>query len=650
MASSSLALAAVWCPEYSDSYCPDSSLDSDSDSSSSQDPPSSSSDDDDDAMDWTTTTTTTTTDSPSSSLSSSSSSSSSSSPPSSAITLRPPPPPLVSLSPAAIQYALRELFVVASFGSYQVTTLVSGLASLLAPSSSSSPSSSSPPSGSGWQNALMHLALHMLRQNIAFQGVTVPRLRFWSNAAGASSLPHGVTLESRVRFTVHRDHLLAFERVGTSSSTSEYPTVPKETFAEWSLPANATYELHAEWLLPDNPPSAAGGGASCAAGASAPAGGNAAAAGAPSTCAAGTFSSSSSSSSSWFGALWGQKTAPPTLPPLPLRTKVIYYLHGGAYIAGSPQIYRNLTGRISKHTRTRLFALRYRLAPESPFPAALHDAFAGYLYLTNPYHPAFSHLGDPPPAHHEPISPSDIVIMGDSAGGGLALALLNYLNLYLRDAVSGELLVPMPAAAVLLSPWADLTFTSHSWQTNDRLDWLPAIARNIHHEVAPGVPHPVYMYLYGENASKPKSHLAALTRGGGGGCGDNTTTADDATVQDRVEQFVRHPLVSPIFAPTLQGLPPLLIQAGDAEVLRDDSLALAYKYDADNVGRHGSKSWVRHEMYPEMVHVFVAAPWLKATAAALKRIDRFLDEVELGEPMPPLDIADGVLVDSHVGV
>ncbi|KAJ3135114.1 hypothetical protein HDU90_004146 [Geranomyces variabilis] len=640
--SSSLALAAVWCPEY---YYSHSEANGDDcintttiTSERTATPPPAYSD-----------IVTTTTGSPTTTLNakasltpaspSSPSSPSTSSTALSTITL----PPL--LSPAAIQHALRELFIVASFGSYQVTTLVSGITSLLTnshyPSSASAQRGGSP----GWQNALMHLALHILRQNIAFQGVTIPRLRFWSNAAGASYLPRGVNLHSRVRFTVNRDELLTFERVGSEyAKHGGYPTVPKETEKDWSLPSNGTYELHAEWLMPDN----------CS----------------PDEQLSRDFMSTKkpspsppsppppppaapSSLSSWFGLTTTTATPSPP-PPAPLRRKVIYYLHGGAYIAGSPQIYRNLTGRISKHTRTRLFALRYRLAPESPFPAALHDAFAGYLYLTNPYHPAFSHL-DPPA--HEPISPQDIVLMGDSAGGGLALCLLNYLNLYLRDAATGELLVPFPAGAVLLSPWADLTFTSHSWHSNDRFDWLPAIARDIHHEVAPGVPHPVYMYLYGESASKSKAHLAALTRGSAAAPlpNDANTTDNDhhtATVHDRVEQFVRHPLVSPIFASSLAGLPPLLIQAGDAEVLRDDSLALAYKYDADNVGRDGSTSWVRHEMFPDMVHVFVAAPWLKASGAALNRIERFLDEIELGEPMPPAENAkeDGVLVDSHVGV
>ncbi|KAJ3175313.1 hypothetical protein HDU87_006263 [Geranomyces variabilis] len=657
--SSSLALAAVWCPEYS--LSPSHSL-----------APSASEQEEDNSivvMERTPTPPPAYSDIVSTQTTSPSSPTSSS--PSLALSLPLP------LSPAAIQHALRELFVVASFGSYQVTTLVSGIAALLR-LTNSHPSSASPTTTTtttttsrGWQNALMHLALHILRQNIAFQGVTIPRLRFWSNAAGASSLPRGVSLHSTVRFTVNRHELLTFERLGCCSEYHDakhrrYPTVPAETQKDWSLPSNATYELHAEWLIPDTPPAAAGHqqprdlksvakkgpSPSAAAGQQPPAAAPAAAE--PSPPAAGESSPRPPTPTpptptphaptptfwSWFG---GSTTTPPPT----LRRKVIYYLHGGAYIAGSPQIYRNLTGRISKHTRTRLFALRYRLAPESPFPAALHDAFAGYLYLTNPYHPAFSHL-DPPA--HEPISPQDIVLMGDSAGGGLALCLLNYLNLYLRDAATGKLLVPFPAAAVLLSPWADLTFTSHSWHSNDRLDWLPAIARDIHHEVAPGVPHPVYMYLYGEKASRPKAHLAALTRASDGT--DEEEEDNTAIVHDRVEQFVRHPLVSPIFASSLAGLPPLLIQAGDAEVLRDDSLALAYKYDADNVGRDGSTSWVRHEMFPDMVHVFVAAPWLKASAAALNRIDRFLDEVELGEPMPPADNAqhDGVLVDSHVGL
>ncbi|HEY1656661.1 MAG TPA: alpha/beta hydrolase [Candidatus Tumulicola sp.] len=109
---------------------------------------------------------------------------------------------------------------------------------------------------------------------------------------------------------------------------------------------------------------------------------------------------------------------------------VVYYLHGGGYVAGSPAMYRTLTGAFCRRCRARVFALDYRLAPEHQFPAALHDAIAGYRWLLA-----------------AGTAPREIVIAGDSAGGGLALSTL----LALRD--RGE---PLPAGAVLIAPWVDL--------------------------------------------------------------------------------------------------------------------------------------------------------------------------------------------------
>jgi monoterpene epsilon-lactone hydrolase len=109
---------------------------------------------------------------------------------------------------------------------------------------------------------------------------------------------------------------------------------------------------------------------------------------------------------------------------------VIFYLHGGGYVAGSPATYRSLTGAFCRRCHAGVFALDYRLAPEHRFPAALHDAIAAYRWLLA-----------------TGIEPSDIVFAGDSAGGGLALSAL----LALRDAG-----MPLPAGAVLIAPWVDL--------------------------------------------------------------------------------------------------------------------------------------------------------------------------------------------------
>jgi epsilon-lactone hydrolase len=109
---------------------------------------------------------------------------------------------------------------------------------------------------------------------------------------------------------------------------------------------------------------------------------------------------------------------------------VTYYLHGGGYVAGSPATYRTLTGAFARRCATRVFALDYRLAPEHRFPAAVHDAVAGYRWLLA-----------------TGVAPHHIVVAGDSAGGGLAVSML----LTLRDEGT-----PLPAGAVLIAPWVDL--------------------------------------------------------------------------------------------------------------------------------------------------------------------------------------------------
>ena len=125
--------------------------------------------------------------------------------------------------------------------------------------------------------------------------------------------------------------------------------------------------------------------------------------------------------------------------------EVIFYLHGGGYIFGSPATHRNLTMQLARTARRRVLALDYRLAPENPYPAALEDALAGYRSL----------LED------EGIAPQRIAIGGDSAGGGLALATM------LAARAAG---LPLPGAAFLYSPWTDLAGTGDSLVRNEATD------------------------------------------------------------------------------------------------------------------------------------------------------------------------------------
>jgi len=122
----------------------------------------------------------------------------------------------------------------------------------------------------------------------------------------------------------------------------------------------------------------------------------------------------------------------------------LYYLHGGGYVALSPEVYRVFLLELAEASTIRTFAVDYRLAPEHRFPAAVEDALAGYRWLLD-----------------QKIDPRKLIIGGDSAGGGLTMATL----ISIRD--SG---LPLPAGAFCLSPWTDLAVTGNSIVENDRRD------------------------------------------------------------------------------------------------------------------------------------------------------------------------------------
>jgi len=184
--------------------------------------------------------------------------------------------------------------------------------------------------------------------------------------------------------------------------------------------------------------------------------------------------------------------------------RVLLYLHGGGYVLGSLNTHRALVGTLAQRCRLTALAINYRKAPEYPFPAALDDALLAYRWLLLQGYEA-----------------ANIMVAGDSAGGGLALALL----VALRDA--GD---KLPAAAIGLSPWTDLL--------------LPAgTLRRV--------------------CQEESQVLEALEIRGWGPL-------------YAAETSLTHPLVSPVQA-NLRGLPPLLIQISDAEVLGDDVQHFAAK-------------------------------------------------------------------------
>lgn len=225
---------------------------------------------------------------------------------------------------------------------------------------------------------------------------------------------------------------------------------------------------------------------------------------------------------------------------------VLLFLHGGGYNAGSCITHRELAARLSLAANIRVLLLDYSLAPENPFPAAIEDVAAGYRWLLE-----------------GGIVPEQVVIGGDSAGGGLALATL----VWLRD--HG---VPLPAAGVLLSPWLDLTLTGPSFQTRAAVDPLGSYK---------GFQRAVGYYL---------------------GTSDPT-----------------HPLASPLFA-DLRDLPPLLVQVGEHELLLSDSTRLAERAREAGVE-------VKLEVWEAMWHVWHAwAGTLPEGQQAIERIGAFIRE------------------------
>jgi acetyl esterase/lipase len=233
-------------------------------------------------------------------------------------------------------------------------------------------------------------------------------------------------------------------------------------------------------------------------------------------------------------------TAAAGTAPLP----VVLYVHGGGYCLGSIETHRNLCVNISAATGGRVLSLDYRLAPEHPFPAAVDDAVAAFGWLLD-----------------RGVDPSQVVIAGDSAGGGLTLATL----IALRDAGG-----PLPAAAVAISPWTDMEGSGESMTSRAAAD--PMVQRE-------GLKVMSDAYVAG---------------------GD-----------------MRHPLASPLYA-DLAGLPPILIHVGDAETLLDDSVRFEQRAREAGVD-------ITLEVWPEMIHVWHAfAPMLPEANDAITRIGTFI--------------------------
>ena len=232
------------------------------------------------------------------------------------------------------------------------------------------------------------------------------------------------------------------------------------------------------------------------------------------------------------------------LEPRKATALTLLHLHGGGYVMGDPAGSRSLTTRLALSTPAAVFSVDYRLAPEHPFPAAVEDAVAVFADLI---------ACD--------VDPARMGLIGESAGGGLAVATL----VAARDRG-----LPMPAACVALSPWTDLACEGSSHTALHGRD--PLLTRDILLEMAD-------LYLGGH---------------------------------DRAD-----PLASPALA-DLTALPPLLIQAGSDEVLRDDAVRLAQVAEACGVA-------VELRIWPGMIHVWqMFGDLLPEAEGAISEIRRFL--------------------------
>ena len=255
---------------------------------------------------------------------------------------------------------------------------------------------------------------------------------------------------------------------------------------------------------------------------------------------------SSSFTASIEPVLHGGISAEWVAAPEARRDKAVLYLHGGGFRVGSPRSHRELMAGLSQAAGCRVLGLDYSLAPGYRYPVALNETSAAIDTLLA-----------------QGLAPGDIALAGDSAGAGLALSTL----LQRRDAGKA-----LPAAAVLMSAWTDLTASGESYESRAKAD-------------------PIHQ----------KPMILSMARGYLGKEGAKSTD----------------PLVSPLLA-ELHGLPPLLMQVGDRETVLSDTTAFADKARAAGVA-------VELEVYEGMIHVFQQFPAeLNEARLARQSMGRFL--------------------------
>ncbi|KAF9131916.1 hypothetical protein BGW39_001152 [Mortierella sp. 14UC] len=284
----------------------------------------------------------------------------------------------------------------------------------------------------------------------------------------------------------------------------------------------------------------------------------------------------------------------------------VLYFHGGGYYTGSKEEHRVLIGplvhRLGKHVR--ILTINYRLAPQHPFPAALVDALSCYMWLMDQSVSETFGFDTPSPTPTRPtdnFQPSQIVFMGDSAGGGLALS----LSLLLRDHASPA--IPQPVKIVTWSPWLDLTQA------------LPSFKE---HALTDCIPYEDFTHLHSDAVDDMFRHLEAPEH-------HHQQQRKGSAVRQRAQVYcpdtcLRMKYVSPLYETDFSGIPEVLIVCGSAERFANECILLASRLEEQQLP-------CRIDIHEDMPHIFPLFRFHPSSMTALDRTSAYIREAQQQE-------------------
>ncbi|KAK6350434.1 hypothetical protein TWF718_003626 [Orbilia javanica] len=366
--------------------------------------------------------------------------------------------------------------------------------------------------------------------------------------------------------------------------------------------------------------------------------------------------------------------------------RTILYIHGGAYFFGSVDEHRYQLQRHARKMKARVFAPRYRLAPQFPFPCGLQDILASYLYLLS----------------QQPAS--TIIFMGDSAGGGAVASLL---------CICRDQGIPLPAGSILISPWVDLTHSFPSVIADNSGDYIPA--HGFLHKSSPAWPPPTE-----EDIEKALAAANEISQTGGAAETTSSLTANireqlrssisrskdrkeesqgfdiippstptlrkrssvaapkkgvisilieghEVRIKDQIQlyttnELLSHPLVSPVLQGSLGGLPPMMVLVGGSEVLRDEQIYFAHKaanprkypppshvataqqLGALNRWKHGTDVYL--QVFDDCCHVTPTLSFTKPAKYMYRSIARFGDWLFAREALQEAAVVGNTIPDT----